>query len=180
MTMSPRSLTWAPGLALAEGSHVQLATLEQASPRVDDSVTHRAAQGLREELCHAPQCHDRQVSSAGVVGQFERQPSARAASSQGPRCRAGRPARPATAWLVAGSSTSGKSHVVDFVRCAIVQRRVRPKLIVPVGEQRQLLAKVGATQRHEEPARATVLECLDESLDGTKKGQEGDILVFRA
>jgi len=51
---------------------------------------------------------------------------------------------------------------------------VRPMFVVPFGKQQQLFAEMVAPQRNQQPARASILERLDEPLDNGDAAMPAD------
>ena len=93
-------------------------------------------------LRRAAQRDDRQVLPPGEELNMQFQSCARLATHQRPRSGTRRTARPFRPRFIARSAHCWKAPMVDFLRRAASERRVRPRLVVPAAKERKLAPEV--------------------------------------
>ena len=109
---------------------------------------------------------EREMLAPGLVGDFELDPRAGAASDQHEWHGAGRSPWPSGARLEARSVTRGSSSEVDLVGSSRGERFVRSIGVVPAPPQRQLPDEVRPPEgNHDKPPRALALERPHQPLD---------------
>ncbi len=111
------------------------------------------------------QINDRQVFLILMIAHIKTNGSATFASHRrGRRCAWGT-ARPSHARFVSRTLTCRQQIMIDLMRRLTTERRVRATMIVPIRKRRQLHVKPARAKRHQNDARAFVLEAQNESFN---------------
>ncbi len=104
------------------------------------------------DLRRASQRNDREMSPAVMKVDFECEAIAGSSCNEGARFGAGRPARPAFAWLDAGLSIGWSEPEVDFVGRLAIERGVRSMLVIPGEERGDSSGETHSAQGNPDPA----------------------------
>ena len=111
------------------------------------------------------QCNDRQVLPTPMIAHIKVNGSATVAGDRCVRSGTWRTARPPRARFVSRALTRWQQIMIDLMRRLTTERRVRATMIVPIRKRRQLHVEPVRAKRHQNDARAFVLETQNEPFN---------------